>query len=100
MHNPTNRELNFEYRWGEDGQWKPVKLEPDEEEEIWWKYKEGGRPSPQLILRYTDDSDPAAGFHLYDLDREPSTEPPSCESLMNYKFGMDGANLVVYTGAP
>jgi hypothetical protein len=99
LHNPTTHEIVYEYRWG-DGPWKQDKLEPNRQMEHWWKYLGAERSSPQLTIRYEDDSVNPEALRVYNLDRTPTVQPPSCEALSNYQFRMDGPTTLIYTGAP
>lgn len=96
--NPTGAEVTFEYRWG-DGQWAQDSLKPAEQAELWWKRKIGDPPSPQLTVRFEDDSVNPPVVRAYDLNRALTAQPPACEKLENYHFGSDGTKMVVFTGA-
>jgi hypothetical protein len=97
--NRTNHVLSFEYRWGES-QWQADKLEPNFQEELYWKFAsgQGTQASPQLMIRYLDDSAPDSPLRIYNLDRSRTSQPPACESLKNYHVGAAGAAMLLYTG--
>jgi hypothetical protein len=95
LSNSTSHEVSFEYRWGQ-GEWTDEKLEPNQQMAYWWKYKEGGRPSPEFFVRFGDPSAPQSAPHVYHLDRAPTTEPPVCESLTNFHFAVSGAAMDLF----
>jgi hypothetical protein len=95
LHNPTTETVTYQYRWG-DGEWKQDTLAPNELIQLWWKYEPGEQSSPQLTIQYEDDSETPGVIRAYSLDRVPTTQPPACADLTNYRFQLESGKTLVY----
>lgn len=77
----TNTEytINYEYRWGEDDEWKTASVEPGHWKMHSWDYDYPGEASsPQLAIRYDDDLGDGANHVVTNLDSY-AAEYKNCE---------------------
>lgn len=59
----TGDAINFQYRWGPDGEWRATRVQPGKWQAISYRYRyEGENRAPQLEVRFDDDM--GAGVNL------------------------------------
>lgn len=52
----TGDTINFQYRWGPDGEWRTTRVQPGKWQAISYRYRyEGENRAPQLEVRFDDD---------------------------------------------
>ena len=52
----TGDTVNFQYRWGPDGEWRTTRVQPGKWQAISYRYRyEGENRAPQLEVRFDDD---------------------------------------------
>jgi hypothetical protein len=52
----TGSTINFQYRWGDSGNWQTTSVQPGKWQAIRWTYDHPGQNrSPTLVIRYDDD---------------------------------------------
>jgi hypothetical protein len=69
----------FEYRWGEDDEWADVTAEPDQWQQLMWKYDQHDQGnSPQLQVRFDDDMSRGENYVITDLESYAATSE-DCE---------------------
>jgi hypothetical protein len=63
IENPLSVPIKYQFRWGENGEWQTVTLEPRSWRTHWWTYDYPDQnASPKLYVRF--DSDMTEGFYL------------------------------------
>lgn len=92
----TGYTIHYEYRWGEDDEWKAASVEPGNWKLHTWNYDyPGANTSPQLTIRYDDDLTGGSNHVTTDLGSY-AAEYKDCEDEGKiYEFWEQGDELFV-----
>lgn len=68
FHNKTKAMISYRYKWG-DGQWQTVKLQPNYQNWICWKYDNQQKSSPNLSFELDVDMSKGSAWTTYAIAR-------------------------------
>jgi hypothetical protein len=90
----TNYTIRYQYRWGDNDEWKDTSVEPGYWNEHWWEYDyPGENRSPTFQVRYDDDLGEGSNFVITKLSSY-AAESKDCEGEgKTFEFWADGNEL-------
>ena len=92
----TGYTVNFSYRWGSTGTWKSSSVAPGKWVKLMWNYEyPGENRSPQLTVRYDDNTTTASNIVRTDLKAYAASDS-NCENQgKTYNFYERGTELYI-----
>lgn len=90
VHNKTKANAAYRYQWGDGGQWRNVKLEPNYQAWICWNYEGQQKASPTLTFQIDADVSGKEAWTSYVLPRVQS-EIAHCNNV-----GKEGHYDIIY----
>lgn len=92
----TGYTVNFAYRWGSSAQWKNSSVAPGKWVKLMWNYQvPGENRSPQLTVRYDDNTTSATNIVRTDLKAYAASNS-NCENQgKTYNFYERGTELYI-----
>jgi hypothetical protein len=93
IENKTNISLNYEYRWGDNGQWDSNTVRPNARRWHAWKYDTPNKNrSPTMFVRFDSDLSKRMISQSYRLDSYASPQETDCRRYgKEYVFRYDGS---------
>ncbi len=92
----TGYSVNFSYRWGSKGQWKNSDVDPGQWVKLMWNYDyPGENRSPQLTVRYDDNTSSATNIVRTDLEAYAASDSNCEKEGKTYNFYQRGTELYI-----
>ena len=87
VHNRTNNQVNYSYRWGE-ADWRKIALNANYTMAHCWRYENGQHSSPNLQISLDIDLGPETTMKTYDLPRGQAVNNV-CNAEISNNFWFD-----------
>jgi len=93
IENKTNISLNYQYRWGNNGQWSSRTIRPSARQWHAWKYdRPNENRSPSMHVRFDGDLSSRMISQTYRLESHASPQEGDCRRYgKEYVFRYDGS---------